>query len=182
MTCRPRSKSTRTIGGFGHEILPSGGVKPPKTFLPVFKKRVSVFARPSHRPWKLPAPKPSRLPRHRSTNRFLRNSSNSRGKDETVREQDMWLSCTRGKPLREPRLLRFDRRKPPFLLQTRSSNAESGLRVSASAESLNEGELRKAETFEDKLRKPNSSQRRARLETFWFLTSTALPLMCSIDC
>jgi hypothetical protein len=50
------------------------GVKPPKMFPFVSDIKVRMFARPSQRRWNSLAPKPSWLPRHNSSKRFMRNS------------------------------------------------------------------------------------------------------------
>jgi hypothetical protein len=47
---------------------------------------VRVFAWPSQRRWKSPAPKPSRPPGHSGENRFPRNSSKISGKSATISE------------------------------------------------------------------------------------------------
>jgi hypothetical protein len=61
-------------------------LKRPKRYPFVSKTTVRVFACPSHWRWNSFAPKPSRLPRHRSENRFLPNSANIAGKSDMITE------------------------------------------------------------------------------------------------
>jgi hypothetical protein len=65
----------------------STGVNPPKMFPFVSKITTKVFAWPSHRRWNSFAPKPSRLPRHRTLKLFPLNSAKVTGSSDRIRER-----------------------------------------------------------------------------------------------